>query len=339
MAMMKAIQLSRAGGPFEMVERPIPEPQARQVRIKVEACGVCHSDSFVKEGQPYPIAYPRIPGHEVIGVIDAVGADVHPWTMGQRVGVGWHGGHDFVCAACRRGDFINCQNEQVTGIAYDGGYAQYMVAPQEALALVPERLNSAEAAPLMCAGITTFNALRNSGARPGDLVAVQGLGGLGHLGVQFAHRMGFKTVAVSRGTDKEELARRLGADEYINTETSDPSQELMRLGGARVVLATAPSGKALGSIIGGVGTNGQLLIVAAPPDATELHLALLIGGIRSIQGWASGTAMDSEDTLNFSALRDVRPMIETFPLAKANDAYERMMSNQARFRAVVLPWE
>jgi alcohol dehydrogenase/propanol-preferring alcohol dehydrogenase len=338
MATMKAVQVSQAGGAFEVVERPIPEPATGQVRIKVEACGVCHSDSFVKEGI-YPVSYPRIPGHEVIGAIDAVGADVHPWRVGQRVGVGWHGGHDFVCEACRRGDFINCQNAQVTGIAYDGGYAQYMVAPQQVLALVPERLSAAEAAPLMCAGVTTYNALRHSVARPGDLVAVQGLGGLGHLGVQFAHRMGFRTVAVSRGADKEALARELGADEYINTDATDPAQELLRLGGARVVLATAPSGQAIGSVIGGVGMNGQLLIVAAPPDATEIALASLIGGNRSIQGWASGTAMDSEDTLNFSALRDIRPMIETFPLERADEAYQLMMSNKARFRAVLYPWQ
>ncbi len=337
MATMKAVQVPHAGGAFEVVERTIPEPHDGQVRIKVEACGVCHSDSFVKEGEPYPIAYPRVPGHEVIGVIDAVGAGVQSWTVGQRVGVGWHGGHDFVCQHCRRGDFINCENAKVTGISYDGGYAEYMVAPHEALALVPQQLDAAEGAPLMCAGVTTFNALRHSVARPGDLVAVHGLGGLGHLGVQFAHRLGFRTVAVSRGSDKEALARQLGADEYIDTDATDPAQELMGRGGARVVLATAPSGKAIGSIIGGIGANGQLLVVAAPPDATAIYLASLIGGNKSIQGWASGTAIDSEDTLNFSALRQIRPMIETFPLERADDAYQRMMSNEVRFRAVLLP--
>jgi alcohol dehydrogenase/propanol-preferring alcohol dehydrogenase len=337
MATMKAVQVPHAGGAFEVVERPLPEPQARQVRIKVEACGVCHSDQLVKDGGPYPITYPRIPGHEVIGVIDEVGADVHPWSLGQRVGVGWHGGHDFVCTACRRGDFINCENAQIPGISYDGGYAEYMVAPQEALALIPATLNAAEAAPLMCAGVTTFNALRHSVARPGELVAIQGLGGLGHLGVQFAQRLGFRTAVLSRGTDKEALARQLGADEYINTETTDPAQELMRLGGARVVLATAPSARAIGSIIGGIGTNGQLLLIAVSSDATELNLSTLIGGNRSIQGWAAGTAIDSEDTLNLSALRDVRPMIETFPLDSADEAYARMLSNQVRFRAVLLP--
>lgn len=338
-ATMKAVQVPRAGSAFEVVERPLPEPHEGQVRIKVEACGVCHSDSIAKEGGSYAIAYPRVPGHEVIGTIDAIGAGVRPWSAGQRVGVGWHGGHDFVCTACRRGDFINCENAQIAGLSYDGGYAQYMVAPQEALALVPEGLDAAEAAPLMCAGVTTFNALRHSVARPGDLVAVQGLGGLGHLGVQFAHWLGFRTVAVSRGADKEALARQLGADAYINTEAANPAQELMRWGGARVVLTTAPSGKAIGSIIGGIGANGQLLVVAAPPDATDLYLASLIGGNRSIQGWASGTAMDSEETLNFSALRGVRPMIETFPLDRADEAYTRMMTNQVRFRAVLLPWQ
>ncbi|GHO97901.1 alcohol dehydrogenase [Reticulibacter mediterranei] len=339
MSQMKAVQVSQAGGAFELVERPIPEPQENQVRIKVEACGVCHSDSIVKEGGGgvYPITYPRIPGHEVIGAIDAVGKDVHSWSVGQRVGVGWHGGHDFVCVPCRRGDFINCQHAQITGISYDGGYAEYMVVPQEALALVPEQLNAADAAPLLCAGITTFNALRHSVAKPGDLVAVQGLGGLGHLGVQFANRFGFRTVAVSRGKDKERLARELGADEYIDTEASDPVQELLRMGGARVVLTTAPSGKAIASIIGGVGVNGQLLVVAAPGDATDLYLASLISGTRSIQGWASGTAMDSEDTLNFSTLRGVLPLVETFPLERADEAYHRMMSNQVRFRAVLTP--
>jgi D-arabinose 1-dehydrogenase-like Zn-dependent alcohol dehydrogenase len=338
MATMKAVQVSRAGGAFELVERPLPEPRDGHVRITVEACGVCHSDSMVKEGGPYPTSYPRIPGHEVIGVIDAVGAGVRPWSVGQRVGVGWHGGHDFVCTACRRGDFVNCHSPEITGFSNDGGYAQYMLASQEALALVPEQLNAAEAAPLMCAGVTTFNALRHSVARAGDLVAVQGLGGLGHLGVQFAHHLGFRTVAISRGTDKEMLARRLGADEYIDTQASDLAQELLRRGGARVVLATAPSGEAIGSVIGGIGANGQLLLVAEPPDATPLNLAALIDGRRSIQGWAGGTATDSEDTLNFSALRRVRPMIETFPLERVDEAYQRMRSGQVRFRSVLLPW-
>ena len=335
MPTMKAVQVARAGSEFELVERPIPEPQEGQVRIKVEACGVCHSDSIVKEGGPYPITYPRIPGHEVVGVIDALGKDVRPWSVGQRVGIGWHGGHCFVCTACRRGDFIHCQNEKITGLSYDGGYAEYMVAPQEALALVPEQLKAAEAAPLLCAGITTFNALRHSVAKPGDLVAIQGIGGLGHLGIQFASRFGFRTVAISRGKDKERLARELGADEYIDTETTNPAQELLRMGGARVVLVTAPSGRVMASTLPGIDSNGQLLVIAAPPDATELYLASLIGSTLSIQGWPSGTAIDSEDALRFSNLRQVHPMIETFPLERADEAYQRMMSNQVRFRAVL----
>lgn len=339
MSKMKAVQVSHAGGPFELIECALPEPGAGQVRLKVEACGVCHSDSMVKEGGAMPIAYPRVPGHEVIGIVDALGEGVRSWKTGQRVGVGWHGGHCFLCPPCRRGDFIHCVNSLVTGLSYDGGYAQYMLAPQEALALVPEQLDAAEAAPLMCAGITTFNALRHSAAKPGDLVAVQGLGGLGHLGVQFASRFGFHTVALSRGKDKEQLARKLGADDYIDTEASDPAQELQRLGGAHVVLATAPSGPSIGGLINGLRANGQLLVVASPHDATPLVLASLIASTRSIQGWASGTAVDSEDTLNFSALRQVRPMIETFPLARAQEAYERMMTNRVRFRAVLLPQE
>lgn len=339
MPTMKAVQVARAAGPFELIECPLPEARAGQVRIKVEACGVCHSDSMVKEGGVIPVAYPRVPGHEVIGTIDALGEGVRSWKVGQRVGVGWHGGHCFVCPACRRGDFIHCANSLVTGFSYDGGYAQYMLAPHEALALVPDQLKAAEAAPLLCAGITTFNALRHSIAQPGDLVAVQGLGGLGHLGVQFASRFGFRTVAISRGRDKEQLARNLGADDYIDTEASDPAQKLQHLGGAHVVLATAPSGPAIGGLVDGLRANGQLLVVASPHDATPLALASLIASTRSIQGWASGTAVDSEDTLNFSALRQVRPMVETFPLARVQEAYERMMTNQVRFRAVLLPWE
>ena len=334
---MKAIQISHAGGAFELVERPLPEPQENQVRIKVEACGVCHSDSLVKAGQPYPVDYPRVPGHEVVGIIDALGTRVSTWSVGQRVGVGWHGGHCFVCSACRRGDFINCQNAKVAGLSYDGGYAEYMVAPQEALAFVPDQLTAAEAAPLLCAGVTTFNALRHSVARPGDLVAVQGLGGLGHLGIQFANRFGFRTVGISRGKDKEQLARELGADEVIDTEVADPAQELLRMGGARVVLATAPSGDTIASIIGGIGAHGQLIVVAAAPDSTSLYLASLIGGARAIQGWASGTAIDSEDTLRFSLLRHVRPLIETFSFEQVDEAYNRMMSSKARFRAVLIP--
>jgi D-arabinose 1-dehydrogenase-like Zn-dependent alcohol dehydrogenase len=337
MSMMKVIQVPYAGGPFELVERAIPEPGEGQVRIKVEACGVCHTDSIVKEGGNVPITYPRVPGHEVIGVIDAVGKGVHSWSAGQRVGVGWHGGHCFVCPACRRGDFVNCQNAPVPGLTYDGGYAEYMVTPQEGLALVPDQLSAVEAAPLFCAGVTTFNSLRHSVAKPGDLVAIQGLGGLGHLGIQFANRFGFRTVAVSRGKDKEHLARELGADAYIDTEVSDPAQELLRMGGARVVLATAPSGKAIASIMAGLGANGQLLVVALPQDSTEINLASLIYTPRSIQGWPGGSTTDSEDTLHFSVLRHVRPLTETFPLERADTAYQSMMSNQVRFRAVLTP--
>ena len=337
MSTMKAMQVSKAGGAFELVERPLPEPQACQVRIRVEACGVCYSDTMVKDGGIIPIPYPRIPGHEVIGVIDAIGERVHPWTVGQRVGVGWHGGHCFVCTACRRGDFINCANAQVTGISFDGGYAEYMVAPQEALALVPAELQATEAAPLLCAGVTTFNAMRHSVAKPGEVVAVQGLGGLGHLAIQFANRFGFQTVAVSRSRDKEQLAYQLGADAYIDTEAQDPAQELLAMGGARVIVATAPSGKAVDSIINGVGMNGQLLAIGVSIDPVELLPALLITGNRSVQGYACGTAMDSEDTLHFSVLRHVRPLIETFPLERANEAFERMTSNKVRFRAVLSP--
>lgn len=334
MSLMKAVQVSHAGGAFELVERALPEPEAGQVRLKVAACGICHSDQMVKDGVA-PVVYPRIPGHEVIGTIDLPGEGVHPWRVGQRVGVGWHGGHCFVCPACRRGDFINCVNERIAGLSYDGGYAEYMIAPQEALALVPEELETTEAAPLMCAGLTTFNALRHSVAQAGDLVAVQGLGGLGHLGLQFANRLGFRTVAVSRGKDKEQLARELGADEYIDAATQNPAQALQAMGGARVVLTTAPSGQALASILGGIGRNGQLLVVAAPPDASEFYLASLIEGNRSIQGWASGTAIDAEDTLRFSALRQVRPKIEVLPLERASEGYERIISNRARFRVVL----
>lgn len=337
MSTMKVVQIPYAGGPFQLVERPLPEPAAGQVRLKVEACGVCHSDSMVKEGGVMPVTYPRVPGHEVIGRIDAPGAGVRPWTIGQRVGVGWHGGHCFICPPCRRGDFIHCENALITGLSYDGGYAEYMLVPQEALVFVPDSLNAAESAPLLCAGVTTFNALRHSNARPGDLVAVQGLGGLGHLGVQFASKSGFRTVAISRGRDKEQLARELGADDYIDTETNDPAHKLLSMGGAHVILATAPSGPAIGGLINGLRPGGQLLVVAAPNDATHLFLALLISGTRAIQGWPSGTAVDSEDTLNFSMLRQVRPMVETFPLAHAQEAYEHMMTSRVRFRAVLLP--
>ena len=333
---MRAVQVSSVGGALELVDRPIPEPQPEQVRIKVQACGVCGSDSMIREGM-LPIAYPRVPGHEVIGSIDVVGQGVRNWMAGQRVGLGWHGGHCFVCDACRRGDFIHCVHEQVPGISYDGGYAEYVVAPQEALARVPDELQAIEAAPLMCAGVTTFNALRHSGARAGDVVAVLGVGGLGHLGIQFAHHLGFKTVAIEPGKDKERLARSLGADLYVDAEVQDPARELQALGGARVVLATAPSGKAMAAVLGGLGIGGQVLVIGIAREPLEVPATSLLLGSHSLLGWYCGIATDSEDTMRFSVLRDVRPMIETFPLERAAEAYARMMAGQVHFRAVLVP--
>jgi alcohol dehydrogenase/propanol-preferring alcohol dehydrogenase len=332
---MKAMQVKQAGGDFEPVDLPVPEPGAGEVRIKVSACGICHSDAFVKEGQFPGIEYPRVPGHEVVGTIDKLGEDVGEWKVGQRVGVGWHGGHCFTCDPCRQGDFIMCEQAKIAGISYDGGYAEYMVAPHEAVAAIPDDLEDADAAPLLCAGITTYNALRNSGAQPGDLVAVQGIGGLGHLGLQYANRMGFKTVAISRGTDKKKLSEQLGADVYIDAAADDPAEALQAHGGAKIILATAPSGKAIESVIGGLGVDGQLLVVAAAPDAFSFSAFSLIMNRSSIKGWSSGTAKDSEETLQFSSLADVRPEIETYPLAQANEAYTRMINNEARFRVVL----
>jgi alcohol dehydrogenase/propanol-preferring alcohol dehydrogenase len=331
---MKAVQVSRPGGDFEVVERPLPEPGPSQVRIQVEACGICHSDQFVKEGLWPGITYPRVPGHEVAGRVDKVGSGVSAWKAGQRVGVGWHGGNCFACDRCRMGDFINCERAQITGISFDGGYAQYLVAPQEALARIPETLNGVEAGPLLCAGITTFNALRNSGARGGDRVAVQGVGGLGHLAIQFASKMGFRTIAISKGKDKEELARKLGATDYLDADTADPTEQLKKMGGAHVILATAPSSKAIAPLVNGLTVRGKLLIVAAAADALQIVPITLLSG-RAIAGWPSGVAKDSEDTLDFSALRGVRPMIEVFPLARVREAYERMISGKVRFRAVL----
>jgi len=332
---MRAVQLTKAGGPLELVEREIPAPGAGKVRIKVQACGVCHSDSLTKEGRWPGLQYPRVPGHEVVGVVDALGAGVAGWTVGQRVGVGWHGGHCGRCDSCRRGDFFACQlGPQVTGITFDGGYADYMIAPVEGLAAVPDELSGAEAAPLMCAGITTFNALRNSGARGGDLVAILGLGGLGHLGVQFAAKMGFKTVGIARGKDKEPLARKLGARHYIDSQTQDPAAELAKLGGAKVILATVTNGEAMTATLGGLGVNGTLLVVGAP-KSLEVSPGFLIGGRRSVKGWYSGTSIDSQEALAFSALSGVRSMNEVFPLERACEAYERMMSGKARFRVVL----
>jgi D-arabinose 1-dehydrogenase-like Zn-dependent alcohol dehydrogenase len=317
------------------VKRDIPEPGDASVRIKISACGICHSDSFTKEGTFPGIQYPRVPGHEIAGTIDALGARVVGWSIGQRVGVGWHGGHCGYCDSCRRGDFVTCQiAAQVPGITYDGGYADYMIAPAEALALIPEELSAVEVGPLMCAGITTFNSLRHSGARPGDIVAILGIGGLGHLGVQFAAKMGFETVAIARGADKEQLAKQLGARHYIDSQAQDPAAELIKLGGAKVVLATATSGKAMGAVLGGLGIDGKMVIVGAA-DPLQVPPLLLIGGRRSVVGWPSGRSIDSQDTLRFSALTGVRSMNEVFPLERAAEAYERMMSGKARFRVVL----
>src|SRR5215469_11055332 len=332
---MKVAQISRPGGDFEIVERAIPKPGAGEVLIKVQACGVCHSDVFTKEGYWPGIQYPRIPGHEVAGVIDEVGAGVSGWKKGQRVGVGWHGGHDNTCRECRRGDFRNCRNLKVPGITYDGGYEQYMVAPVEALVPIPASLSDAEAAPLLCAGITTYNALRHSGALPGDLVAVQGIGGLGHLGIQFANKSGYKVAAIGRGAENAALAKKLGAHVYIDSQATKPAEELQKLGGAKVILATAPSSKAMSELIEGLGPNGKLMVIGAGPDAIEVTPIQLIVGGKSIQGWWSGIPTDSEDTLRFAELTGVRPMIETYPLEKAAEAYARMMSGKAQFRVVL----
>src|ERR1700756_1943716 len=334
-APMKAGQVPKPGADFEIVEREIPKPGAGQVRIKVQACGVCHSDMFTKEGAWPGIQYPRVPGHEVAGIIDELGPGVSGWKQGQRAGVGWHGGHDGTCRACRRGDFRNCQNLQIAGISYDGGYQQYMVAPVEALTAIPENLGDVEAAPLLCAGITTYNALRHSGAMPGDLVAVLGVGGLGHLGIQFASKFGYKVAAVGRGSESAPLAKKLGASVYIDNKATNAAEALQKLGGAQVILATAPSSKAMSELIDGLSPNGSLMVIGASADPIEVTPLQLINGSRRIQGWASGTPTDSEDTLNFSVLTGVRPMVETYPLEKAGEAYARMMSGKAEFRVVI----
>jgi D-arabinose 1-dehydrogenase-like Zn-dependent alcohol dehydrogenase len=334
-APMKAAQIPKPGADFEIVEREIPKPDAREVRIKVQACGVCHSDQFTKEGAWPGIEYPRVPGHEVVGVIDEVGASVTAWSNGQRVGVGWHGGQDGTCLFCRRGDFRNCQNLRVTGISYDGGYQQYMVAPVEALAAIPESLSAVEAAPLLCAGVTTYNALRHSGAMPGDVVAVLGIGGLGHLGIQFASKFGYKVAAVGRGSESAALAMKLGASVYIDNKVTNPAAKLQELGGAQVILATAPSSKSMSELIDGLAPNGKLLVVGASMDPIEVTPIQLISGSRTVQGWAGGAPTDSEDTLRFAELTGVRPMIETYPLEKAAEAYARMISGKAQFRVVL----
>jgi len=334
-APMKVAQVPNPGADFQIVEREISTPDAGQVRIKVQACGVCHSDVLTKDGLWPGIQYPRVPGHEVMGTIDELGAGVSEWTIGQRAGVGWHGGHDGTCTACRRGDFGNCRNMKIAGISYDGGYQQYMVAPVEALVAIPDSLSDTEAAPLLCAGITTFNALRHSGAFPGDLVAVQGIGGLGHLGIQFANKFGYKVAAIGRGSENAALAKKLGASVYIDSRSTKAADELRKLGGARVILATAPSSKAMSELIDGLGPNGTLMVIGATFDPIEVTPAQLISGSRRIQGWASGTPIDAEDTLRFAELTGVRPMIETYPLEKAAEAYERMLSGDAQFRVVL----
>jgi len=334
MATMRVVQVSRPNGPFELVERPVPEPGPGAVRIRVQACGICHSDVLTKEGMFPGIQYPRVPGHEVAGVIDAVGPGTAGWEPGQPVGVGWNGGYCGRCDHCRRGDLFACVTGQISGITYDGGYAEFMLASASAIARMPAGLSPVEAAPLMCAGLTTFNALRNSGARPGDVVAVLGVGGLGHLGLQYCAKMGFHTVGIARGKDKEALARQLGAAVYIDSQTQDPAAELQRLGGARVILATATSGDAMGAALGGLAVKGTLLVAGAPPSI-QVSPYLLISGSRTVKGVYSGTAIDSQDTLAFSARSGVRSMTETFPLERASEAYERMMSGKARFRVVL----
>ena len=335
MATMTVARFPAANAALELVTREVPEPGPGQVLLRVRACGICHSDLFVQGGAFPGLRLPRVPGHEVAAVVERVGPGVRPWQPGDRVGVGWHGGHDFVCDQCRRGDFGMCINRKITGIDFDGGYAEYMIAPAEALALIPDELPPEEAGPFMCAGVTVFNALRNSGACAGDVVAVQGIGGLGHLGVQYARKMGFETVALGRGKDKEPLARKLGAHHYIDSDAADTVAELQKLGGARVILATAPSAKAISSVVEGLGVDGNLLIPAAPNDPLTIGVFPLIMGRRQIAGWYSGTARDSQDTLEFSALSNVHPMIEKYPLTRAAEAYEQMHSGKARFRAVL----
>lgn len=334
---MQAVIVPEAGEEFEVVERDIPQPGPNEVRIAVDACGICHSDVFVTQGVYPGIDYPRVPGHEIAGRIDAVGADVSMWGDGDLVGVGWHGGHCFTCEPCRRGDFLQCENGEITGLTYDGGYAEYVTVPAEAVAAVPDSLDTADAAPLLCAGVTTYNALRNSDARPGDLVAVQGVGGLGHLGIQYAHAAGFETVAISRSPEKADLATELGADHFVDATETDPAQRLQELGGAKVVLATAPSAEAIESIGGGLGIDGSVIVVGVPGEPLSVSAQQLVEKRSAVEGWASGHARDSQDTLEFSSLRDIAPEIETYPLEEVETAYDRMIENEARFRVVLEP--
>ncbi len=335
MAKMRAAVVTKAGGNIEIQEREIPKPRFGEVRIKVQACGICFSDHLVKDGLWPGIVYPRAPGHEVAGVVDEVGDGVTEWKKGDRVGVGWHGGHDFVCESCRRGDFITCKNQAITGITRDGGYQEYMLARHEAVARIPDDLDAAEAGPLLCAGVTTFNSLRHSGARMGDLVGVQGIGGLGHLGIQYAAKAGYRVAAMGRGPENAALAKKLGASVYIDSTASKPADELAKMGGAKVILATAPNAKSIAALIGGLGVGGKLLVVGAPFEPMEVSAIALLSARRDIQGWPSGSAMDSEDTLRFSSQSGVRAMIEKYPLEKANEAFARMMSGKAEFRVVL----
>jgi D-arabinose 1-dehydrogenase-like Zn-dependent alcohol dehydrogenase len=335
MAKMRAVQVARAGGPLELVERDVPEPARGEVRVRIEACGVCHSDSFTVEGLFPGLVFPRIPGHEIAGVIDALGPGVVGWRVGQRVGVGWFGGHCGHCDPCRRGWLIDCRNLRIPGISYDGGYADAVVAPADALAAIPDELGAADAAPLLCAGVTTFNALRHSGAMSGDVVAILGIGGLGHLGVQFANKLGFRTVAIDRGAAKAELSRKLGAHHFIDNATEDVAAALNRLGGARAVLATVTNAEAMSAAIDGLAVRGRLIVIGVDAKPIQVSALQLIGASRSIVGHAAGASIDSEDTLAFSTLASVRPMIETMPLAQAAEAYARMMRGDARFRMVL----
>ena len=332
---MKAAQITEAGAGLSIVELEVPEPGPGEVRIKIRACGVCHSDAIIVEGRRPGILYPRVPGHEVAGVVDALGTGVTEWRRGQRVGVGWHGGHDGTCPECRRGDFRLCRNEKNPGLSYDGGYQEYMVAPAEALISIPDNLSDVDAAPLVCAGVNTFNALRHSGALPGDLVAVQGIGGLGHFGIQFANKFGYRVAAIGRGAQIESLALKLGADLYIDSKVKNAAEELHKLGGARVILATAPDSRAMTELIGGLGANGKLILIGVASGSIEFAPLQLIKGGKTIEGWAGVTPADSDDALRFAALRGVRPMIETYPLEQAAEAYARMMSGDAQFRVVL----
>jgi NADPH2:quinone reductase len=334
---MHAAVVDEAGAEFEVVERAIPDPAPGEVRVAVEACGICHSDVFVTEGGYPGVSYPRIPGHEVVGYVDSVGEGVENWSSGDYVGAGWHGGHCFTCEPCRRGEFLNCEHAEITGLTFDGGYAEFTTAPAEALAAVPEDLAAADAAPILCAGVTTYNALRNADLQPGDLVAVQGVGGLGHLGIQYAHAAGYETVAISRSPDKEALASELGADHFVNAADEDPAERLQAIGGADGVLATAPSSDAIASVVEGVGIGGSVIVVGVPGEDVPVNAQHLIGTAGSVEGWGSGDARDSQDALEFSSLRDITPEVETYPLEEVETAYGRMIENEARFRAVLEP--